>query len=211
MKHNITYHYVPRETFEFIDLLFDKHEDIFEQYIGLLKWWNERVNLVSRNVSRETLREHIRHSLLLSKIFGFQNSQRVVDGGTGGGLPGIPLAISHPERTFFLNDIVKKKLLADKQMIRKLGLSNISVLNGSIEDIEMDNSFCLISKHAFKINDLYHMTAHLPWENLIFYKGEDFENELSGIDYSLQINVHRLFSDGRPSFYKGKVLIVTSR
>jgi 16S rRNA (guanine527-N7)-methyltransferase len=207
--HQISFHTVSRETFEAVDRLFKKNQDLLEKYLGQLLWWNKRVNLVSRNVPRETVKEHIRHSLLLSQLDVFQSAKQIVDAGTGGGLPGIPLAITHPKKQFVLNDIVSKKCLAMKQMLHGLGLKNTSIFDGSVEDLEQTVPFLLISKHAFKINELYEMTAHLPWQKMVFYKGIDFEDELSGIDKTLKIESYDLSKESE--FYEDKALVVISR
>ncbi|HET6527880.1 MAG TPA: RsmG family class I SAM-dependent methyltransferase [Balneolaceae bacterium] len=207
--HQITHHAVSRETFKETDRVFEKYREQLEAYLNRLLWWNKRVNLVSRNVPRETVREHLRHSLLLSQFDVFQSASTIVDAGTGGGLPGIPLAITHPDKLFVLNDIVSKKCLAMKQMIQDLGLKNAAVFDGSIENLKQQNPFLLISKHAFKINDLYEMTVHLPWQKMVLYKGMNFENELSDIDETLEIGSYDL--SGESDFYKEKALIFIGR
>lgn len=207
--HSIEHHNVPRETFNKTDTLISNYRKSLESYLGQLLWWNKRVNLVSRNVPRETLWEHIRHSLLLSQFETFKSAELIVDAGTGGGLPGLPLAITHPEKHFVLNDLVTKKCLAMKQMAQKIELKNLGIIDGSIEDLEQDRSFLLISKHAFKINELYQMTSSLPWKNMILYKGTDFEEELEGIEESLKIESFDLSEES--DFYKGKALVVVGR
>lgn len=210
MKHiTISHKKVPRETFTETDVLIEKYRSPLEDYLEQLLWWNERVNLVSRDVPRETIWEHLRHSLLLSQFPVFKSADLIVDAGTGGGLPGIPLAISHPEKHVVLNDIVTKKCLAMKQMVQKLGLKNVRIVDGSIEDLKQDQPFLLISKHAFKINELYEMTAPLPWKNMVLYKGIDFEDELDGIDESLEIESFDLSEES--NFYQGKALVLLGR
>jgi len=207
--HQIVNHTVSRETFETIDQLISNHKAKLTEYLEQLLWWNKRVNLVSRDVSRETVWEHIRHSLLISQLNVFNRSEIIVDAGTGGGLPGIPLAITNPEKHFILNDLVTKKCLAIKQIAQKLNLKNLAIVDGSIENLKQNSPFLLISKHAFKINELLKLTAPLPWDNAVFYKGIDFKDELSGIETSLKIEVYDLSEES--IFYQGKSLIVVSR
>jgi 16S rRNA (guanine527-N7)-methyltransferase len=208
-RHKITTHTVSRETFETVDQLISNNEKKLTEYLEQLLWWNKRVNLVSRDVSRETVWEHIRHSLLISQINVFNSSEIIVDAGTGGGLPGIPLAITHPNKHFILNDLVTKKCLAIKQIAQKLNLKNLAIVDGSIENLSQDSPFLLISKHAFKINELFKMAATLPWDNAIFYKGIDFKGELSGIEVPLKVDVYKLSEESK--FYEGKSLIVVNR
>lgn len=210
-RHRISYQDVPRETFERADEWIEKRREALEEYLDQLFWWNKKVNLVSRDVSRETIWEHIRHSLLVTVLESFQQASLVVDAGTGGGLPGLPLAMVSPEKRFILNDIVTKKMLAVKQMTRKLSLQNVSVLDQSIEKLMVDDPFLLISKHAFKMDDLYRMTKGQAWTSMIFYKGVDFESELQPIEDSLNVLVHNLYQEGDQPFYKDKALIEVSR
>ncbi len=209
MEHSIKKLNVSRETFSNTDQLLEKHKPKVETYIDRLFWWNKRINLVSRDVSRETILEHIRHSLLVSQLNPFIESKIILDAGTGGGLPGIPLAITHPDKQFILNDIVSKKCMVLKQIARKLAINNTETIDVTIKNVQVQDPFLLISKHAFKINDLYKMTSHLPWSTMILYKGENFESELEGIEEPLDIKSLALSSAG--DFYGGKALIIISR
>jgi 16S rRNA (guanine527-N7)-methyltransferase len=134
-----------------------------------------------------------------------------VDAGTGGGLPGLPLALTHPGKTFLLNDIVSKKVLALKQMIKKIEVSNTTTNDGSVENLEIENPFLLISKHAFKIDDLFQFTKHLPWTHIVFYKGPNFEHEMKGIETPLNVTSYDLYKKSEKSFFKGKSIIIISR
>ncbi|WP_445664056.1 16S rRNA (guanine(527)-N(7))-methyltransferase RsmG [Fodinibius sp. AD559] len=208
-QHKIIRKSVPRETFSQIDSLIEKFHDELQSYLDQLLWWNERVNLISRDVPRETIWEHIRHSLMLSELEDFQKNKLFIDAGTGGGLPGIPLAIAHPNKHFVLNDLVTKKCLAMKQIAQKINLENIGIIDGSIEDLHHEEKCILISKHAFKIGNLIKMTEHLPWEKMIFYKGLDFEDELKDLSESLNITCFDL-SNGS-DFYNGKAIIIIDK
>jgi len=212
VKHpHIQYHNVPRETFSAVDEIIEEYYSPLSKYLDLLLWWNRRVNLVSRDVPRETVWEHIRHSLILSQFSELRTSDTIIDAGTGGGLPGFPLAITHPEKIFVLNDIVTKKCLAVKQIVKKLNLQNVTVFDGSIEEIPQDTPFLLVSKHAFKIDELYKFVSHHPWQKLVFYKGLDFKDELKTIEDKITVSVYDLYNENRDSFYKDKALITVTR
>lgn len=208
----ITYHNVSRETFELADDLIQANRSMFELYVDKLLWWNEKINLISRDVSRETIWEHVRHSLLLSSFNAFKQAKCVVDAGTGGGLPGIPLALAHPKKEFILNDIVSKKIMAVKQMKRELSLTeHVKTVSKSIEEVRIENEFLLISKHAFKIRELYKFTAHLPWTAIALYKSIDIADELDEVKVPLNITIHKLFPNSDNSFYKGKGIVIIRR
>lgn len=207
--HQITYHKVSRETFSGTDALIEKHRPELESYLDQLIWWNNRINLVSRGVSRETLAEHVRHSMLLTPFEPFTKADTVIDSGTGGGLPGIPLAIAARDKQFILNDIVSKKMVAVRQMARELGLGNVKTFDRSIGELTIPASALLVSKHAFRVNELWEMVKEKPWQTVVFYKGLTFEDELKGIDESLRIECFDL--SGESEFYRGKALIFLNR
>lgn len=211
VEQSITYQKVSRETFADLDRFIEPHRKELETYVEQLFWWNERINLVSRDVSRETLWEHIRHSLLVSSLDCYKESKIIVDAGTGGGLPGLPLALISPGKSFILNDIVSKKIIAVKQMARKLGVKNITTNDRSITELDLNEPFLLVTKHAFKINDLFRMVADKPWSHIIFYKGLDFEDELQGLTNKVRIRAFKLFADQTLPFYKGKALVEVVR
>lgn len=211
MKHHIRSWDFSAAAFSTVDTIFTSHQDQLQEHLDKLLWWNKRINLVSRNVSRETVQNHILHSLLITQLEPYKKSSLIVDAGTGGGLPGIPLAVASPQKNFLLNDIVKKKTVAIKQMVHQLGLTNAEVRSDSIADVFLDQPFLLISKHAFKINDLWEMTKGKKFTHLIFYKGLDFKKELTGITSPLHIDVYNLGATGDDSFFKEKALVVVKK
>ena len=106
----------------------DLSEDVLERlaaYKELLALWNERINLVSRKDVERLELHHILHSLSIARFIRFAPGTSVLDVGTGGGLPGIPLAILHPEVNFLLIDRVGKKVRAVQEMADQIGLNNV--------------------------------------------------------------------------------------
>lgn len=204
---SILYQDVPRETFESTDRLISGHEAKLDAYLDRLLWWNERVNLVSRTVPRETIREHIRHSLLIHRFEDFHTSHLIVDTGTGGGLPGIPLAICHPGKRFVLNDIVTKKMMAVKQMVQHLGLQNVTLADGSVSGLRLDDPCLLVSKHSFKIPEILQLAGSLRWTAMALYKGEDFRKEAVNLQDEYSVTAYGLHRGADMDFYRGKALV----
>lgn len=203
--HEVTYHTVSRETFSSVDQLMEEYRTQLNTYLDQILWWNERVNLISRDVSRGTVWEHIRHSLILSQFEAYKQADFVVDSGTGGGLPGVPLSIISPKKKLLLNDIVSKKIIAVRQILLKLGLENAKAKAVSINKLEIPAFSLLISKHAFKVDELWEMVEEKPWASLVFYKGINFEDELKEIDKPLKIDCFDLSDES--DFYEGKCLL----
>jgi len=204
--------YVSRETLISARELYAEQFENMEKYIDELLWWNKKLNLVSRDVSRETLQKHLIHSLLPSPMGLLQSISDWVDAGTGGGLPGIPLALTERDKKWILNDITSKKVAAVKQMVHKLNLLNASGQAGSLGDLELDSGSGVISKHAFSVQDILKLMDNKPWERLIMYKGakESIEEckEVEG-GYSILVYIFNFGKD--ESFYQGKGLLVVNR
>jgi 16S rRNA (guanine527-N7)-methyltransferase len=212
MNLTIKEHTVSRETLIRARDLYGQNFDLFETYLNELLWWNKKVNLVSREVSRETLQEHIVHSLLPSAMGLLESVDEWTDAGTGGGLPGLPLAIAEPEIRWYLNDVVIKKIAAVKQMVHKLNLVNASAGSGSIADVQLDSGSGLITKHAFEVKKFLDMVDEKPWNKIIMYKGgKEAEEEVQEIGLPLSCSIHKFEFGKEESFYTGKGLLVIER
>lgn len=210
MKHKISNSNVSRETLEKINSLFNQNESKIKEYADLILWWNSRINLISRSITKNELYDHIKHSLLISEIGSFLKSNKIIDAGTGGGLPGIPLAINFPSKQFVLNDISSKKIMTVKQIVRDLNLNNIVTDTGSIGDIQIsyhDDEFIIISKHAFKIDTLFNLTKDLNWQEMILLKGCNFKSELLNIPDILNVSCHHIEKGTTNPFYKDKCIL----
>ena len=207
MKHSVVFTELEKESLTNVEEIIHKHHGKLSEYVSQLRWWNKKVNLISRDVSHETLMEHVAHSLLLSQLSVFQNASKIIDTGTGGGLPGLPLALCFQEKEFILNDIVSKKMMVVKQMALKLKAGNVQTDARSIGDISL-NGELIITKHAFKV---YELLAFLEGKNrgdILFLKGEkEAKEEIEQIDIPITatiINLDRVLSS---EFYKGKAIV----
>ena len=199
---------VSRETLVRVDEWLVDFKPALDKYAELLLWWNRKVNLVSRDMTVDELRIHIKHCLILAAYTEGIVEDRWVDTGTGGGLPGIPFSIVFPEKSVVLNEVVVKKGLVLKDMIRKLGLNNVRIDIKDIGAIGLDSSFSVMTKHAFKLNDLLTRLADKPWKHLVFLKGADYIEELSMVDTNhYHIKVISMESIEPKSFFNGKYIL----
>jgi 16S rRNA (guanine527-N7)-methyltransferase len=171
----------------------EKHEKL-EAYRDLLLQWNERINLISRKDVDNIELHHILHSLAIAKIISFLPDSRVLDVGTGGGLPGIPLAILFPETEFVLIDRIGKKVDAVKSMIADLKISNVSVIKGHAADVEPGFDF-IVSRAVTRLNEftpwikgkLSKTDKHPILNGILYLKGGEIEEELLASKWNSQI------------------------
>lgn len=192
--------------------MYKANEKIYEKYIDLLLEWNEKINVISRTVSRETVREHIVHSLLPVPLKLLAGYTKWIDSGSGGGLPGIPIAISQPELFISLNDNIKKKMMVVDDIIQSMDLKNTETIDYSISLVDLKRGTGILTKHAFKIPKLIHLLSDKPWEIILMWKGvEDAKEEIRQHKKALDCTIYSFnFGENEP-FYEGKGLVLIER
>lgn len=147
-------------------------------FVGMLNKWNKAYNLTSVRDPEAMLVRHIMDSLVVSKHL---QGERFIDVGTGPGLPGIPLAIMNPNKTFVLLDSLGKRIRFQKQVAFELGIRNISSVESRVEAYQAEQQFDGVLSRAFaSIQDMLSWCHHLPAENGLFYalKGQLNDEEL---------------------------------
>ena len=113
----------------------------FNRLEELYKDWNLKINVVSRKDIDELYLRHVLHSLGIAKVMRFNPNAHILDVGTGGGFPGIPLAILYPECQFLLVDSIAKKLKVVTEVVEGLGLTNVKITHSRVEDIDEQFDF----------------------------------------------------------------------
>jgi 16S rRNA (guanine527-N7)-methyltransferase len=168
--------------------LTDKQLKQFETLKELYQEWNAQINVISRKDEDNFYLHHVLHSLSISKIINFQAGTRILDIGTGGGFPGIPLAILFPETQFVLVDSIGKKIKVVNGVAESLGLTNVSGIHERVEKIPGQFDF-ILSRAVAPLADLLFWTKDKlkPESNnelangWICLKGGDLSDELSKI------------------------------
>ena len=173
----------------------------------LYKEWNEKINVISRK-DIDSLYE--RHSLAIAAICPFDKGAQVVDIGTGGGFPGIPLAIFFPEVQFVLSDSIGKKIKVVQEISDAIGLQNVTAINSRVEDIKGRTFDYAVSRAVAPLSDLWRWvnplirrgqkSDELP-NGLVCLKGGNLNNEIqeTGLKRIIQAwKVHDIFRE--PSF-----------
>ncbi|MCL4138791.1 UNVERIFIED_CONTAM: hypothetical protein GTU68_031737 [Idotea baltica] len=113
----------------------DEQIQQFQHFHDLIIEWNEKINLISRKNIDEVESQHLLHSLAIAKVMAFKGGTKVLDVGTGGGFPGIPLAIAFPNVSFTFVDSIQKKINAVRDMVIRLELKNVKVISGRAENV----------------------------------------------------------------------------
>ncbi|HQP03720.1 MAG TPA: 16S rRNA (guanine(527)-N(7))-methyltransferase RsmG [Bacteroidales bacterium] len=184
---------------------------LLEKYAKLLIEWNAKINVISRKDIDSIEERHILHSLSLVKLFSFSASSQIADVGSGGGFPGIPIAIFCPQIQVSLIESIRKKANVLCDMVNALGLTNVTVENVRTEDISKKYDF-VIGRAVAAFPDFYNIVKHLvslksrnEFANGILYlKGGDFSGELSGFSRAKIFSIQTVFSE---SYFETKKLI----
>ncbi len=184
-----------------------------------LEQWNRKINLISRKEDAPILIKHIFHSLLITRYHTFKKGEQVLDLGTGGGLPGIPLAITSPDTHFLLVDATGKKITACQEMIKELKISNAVARHIRVEELKGVRFDTVLSRQVASLDKLciYASKVLKPNGILICLKGGNLESEISKALISAQknngfpatIKQHPL--DGISPFFSEKKIVIACR
>ncbi len=185
----------------------NKFQDLYSVY----ELWNSKINLISRKDFENLYIHHILHSLSILKFIEFKNGTKVLDVGTGGGFPGVPLAILFPEVEFTLIDGIGKKILAVNSIIKDLSINNAKGINIRAEDLSEKNDF-IVARAVGSLDKFYPLIQKNISSNsfndinngLIYLKGGDLSHELRQIKHYREVLISDYFSE---AFFKDKKII----
>lgn len=177
---------VAQIIFDHFPELTDLQKSQFEQLDALYREWNAKINVISRKDIDNLYSHHVLHSLGIAKVVNFRPGTRLLDVGTGGGFPGIPLAILFPECEFVLVDSIGKKIKVANAVIEALGLTNVTALHRNVMEEKRKFDF-VVSRAVMDTGELVKLVRKnvaresknsLP-NGLICLKGGDLTNELA--------------------------------
>ena len=177
----------------FIPELSDEAVEQLGKLKALYTEWNAAINVISRKDMDAFDERHVLHSLALVKAMKFAPGSDVLDVGTGGGFPGIPLAIVYPEVNFVLCDSIGKKMKVVRAVVQALGLTNVTVHHGRAEDIKGQFDF-VVSRAVTRMNRFIPWVQGKikkqsinPWPNgILALKGGDLSEELGQVDFPME-------------------------
>lgn len=192
--------------------LTEHQKDQFDQLPVLYKHWNSQINVISRKDMDQFAFRHVLHSLGIAKVIQFKPKTSILDVGTGGGFPGIPLAILFPESRFLLVDSIGKKIKVVQEVAQELGLDNVHAMHERAENI--DESFDFVVSRA-----VTRMNKFIPWvknkinkeskhdisNGILYLKGGDLEEELN--ETRRPYRLHALSNFFEDDFFLSKFVV----
>ena len=192
----------------------DKQKQQFEKLEKLYTEWNKKINVISRKDMDGLYEKHILHSLGIAKVMPFADGTKVLDIGTGGGFPGIPLAILFPEVSFTLIDSIGKKIKVVEAVSEGLGLKNVTAVHGRAEKLKEKFHF-VVSRAVTQ------MPEFLRWlkgkfekeqfnekhNGVLYLKGGDLAEELAG----LRCEIFQLKNYFEEEFFDTKKVVYLSK
>lgn len=184
----------------------------FETLVELYNYWNSKINLISRKDINEIEVRHFIHSLSIAKFFSFKPKTNILDIGTGGGFPGIPLAVIFPEVNFHLTDSIGKKIKVVNEIKNNLGLKNVYAEHIRSENVKNSYDF-IVNRAVTNMSNLVSLIGdkisninnHGSINNgIISLKGGDLENELNPFKNSKIYKLNEFFDE--PFFETKKIV-----
>jgi len=198
--------------FKYFTDLSPKQKQQFEQLPELYNYWNSQINVISRKDIDLLFERHVLHSLGIAKIYSFLPVQHVLDVGTGGGFPGIPLAILFPETQFYLVDSIGKKIKVVAEVAKALKINNLEAEHTRAENVPGKFDF-VVSRAVTQLKDFY------PWvrgkfkkeskgdlaNGILYLKGGDLEQEIK--ESGLKVQQYHLKDYFTEEFFDTKQVI----
>lgn len=183
----------------------------FQKLEGLYQDWNAKINVISRKDIDELYVKHVLHSLAIAKVQPFEPGTYILDVGTGGGFPGIPLAILFPETRFYLIDVIAKKIKVVQAVADGLGLKNIKAEQIRAENVKGDFDF-IVSRAVTNMPDfvswvktkIKKQQKHELKNGILYLKGGDLTEELKDFPSATEYNIADFFSN---EFFETKKVV----
>jgi 16S rRNA (guanine527-N7)-methyltransferase len=180
--------------FSYFTELTEKQKHQFSRLLPLYQEWNAKINVISRRDIDNLYTNHVLHSLGIAKLTPFNSGAEILDVGTGGGFPGIPLAILFPETHFHLVDSIGKKITVVKEVAGSIGLKNVRADQIRAEQVKGEYDF-IVSRAVTRLKEFYGWvnrkikkeSKHRLYNGILYLKGGDLAEELAELKKSHQV------------------------
>ena len=196
---------------KYYESLSERQVQQFSMLKSLYEEWNAQINVISRKDMDDFYERHVLHSLAIGKYIQFSDDTQLLDVGTGGGFPGVPLAILFPNCQFTLVDSIGKKIKVVKEVVNALGLTNVSALQTRAEELKGNYDF-VASRAVTQMKDF------VPWvrnkfnkiqsneipNGILYLKGGDLSEELAYFPKAVITNISKYFEE--PFFETKKIV-----
>ncbi len=208
----------------FMEIILKYFTEFSEEQLRQLKWleglyreWNEKINVISRKDIDGLYEKHVLHSLSIAAVFEFADGTEIMDLGTGGGFPGIPLAIYFPQVKFHLVDRIAKKLKVVEAIAETIGLKNLTIQHGRAEDLKNRKFDYVVSRAVAPLKDLWRWSKPLLKTQgnprfppgLICLKGGDLADEIQESRTKPRLfEIAEIFPE---DFFKDKLILYIPR
>jgi 16S rRNA (guanine527-N7)-methyltransferase len=200
-----------KEILEYFPDLTAVQKGQFEKLEALYQDWNAKINVISRKDIDELYTKHVLHSLAIAKIQKFEPGTYVLDVGTGGGFPGIPLAILFPETRFYLIDVILKKIKVVQAVAEALELKNVKAEQLRAENVKGDFDF-IVSRAVTNMPDfvswikdkIKKTNKHELKNGILYLKGGDLTEELKDFPKAIDYNISEFFDN---EFFETKKVV----
>lgn len=172
----------------------EQQQERFNALYELYDLWNNQINVISRKDMDNFYERHVLHSLAIAKVIKFKPGSAVMDVGTGGGFPGIPLAIMFPETEFLLVDSIGKKIKVVNEVAQALGLNNVTGIHERAEKVKGEFDF-IVSRAVTEMPEFLNWISYKfkkenkhDFQNGVFYlKGGDLSAELAPVKFNMEL------------------------
>ncbi len=202
------------EILKYFPKLSLEQQNQFASLLPLYSEWNEKINVVSRKDIDNLNLHHVLHSLAIAKVTGFKDGSRILDLGTGGGFPGIPLAILYPSVSFLLVDSTAKKIRVVQEVVTALGLKNVDAQHIRVEDIKGVQFDFVVTRAVTSLDQLFrwshrliknkHINA-LP-NGILALKGGNIREEVKALGKGQYVEITNISKFFEEAYFEEKVV-----
>ncbi len=202
------------EIIKYFPNLTEEQQNQFAALMPLYKEWNEKINVISRKDIDNLYSHHVLHSLAIAKVMKFKDGSEVLDLGTGGGFPGIPLAILYPSVSFLLVDSTAKKIRVVQEVTGALGLKNVEAQHIRVEDIKGKQFDFVVTRAVTSLDQLFRWsrklikTKHiniLP-NGILALKGGSIREEIKALGKGQYVDISNISKFFEEDYFEEKVV-----